>query len=332
MFANKPELTAIAILSGLLLDCLIGDPAFTWHPVRVIGRWASLMEGLFRRLAGSGRQRERLAGTASWLLVLLPLCTSALLGRLAMYKLHIAGGLIFDSLLVWVSIAPRDLSRHALAVKSALAADQAEASTLPTRGRIAVGRIVGRDVSQLDYEGCARACVESVAESSVDGVCAPLFWAAVLGPVGALAYRAINTMDSMFGHRDERYQFFGYTAARMDDLANWLPARLSSWLAIVLAPLAGGSIKAAFDCYQRDRYKHTSPNAGHPESVYAGAFGIRLGGPVRYAEGLIEKSWMNASGGSTGIAHIRQAIRLMWLQSIASALAFTVVRLILPNQ
>jgi adenosylcobinamide-phosphate synthase len=186
--------------------------------------------------------------------------------------------------------------------------------------------IVGRDVSVLDETGVARACIESVAESSIDGVAAPIFWAALLGPWAAFAYRSVNTMDSMFGHRNARYFSFGLVAARADDAANWLPARLSSLLACLVAPSAGGTIRGACTSFFHYRRSHASPNAGHPESAYAGAFGLRLGGPVSYPEGLTVKPWMNPGGRDAAIGDIKKAVRLMYVQTFASSMAFLACR------
>ncbi|OHD16641.1 MAG: hypothetical protein A2087_14465 [Spirochaetes bacterium GWD1_61_31] len=331
---------AIAIGGALLLDSLIGDPAFAWHPVRLLGRLAAAGEKLGRRLfaapekdsqpdpAATDRaaRRLKLAGAACWLAVCaiayaFSAGVSALLG-----SLHPAAGLAGDIIIIWASIAPADLARHANRVRRALRRDRLDGSGEPHRARAALAMIVGRDVSRLDAAGCARAAAESVAESSVDGVAAPLFWAALFGPAAAFVYRAINTMDSMFGHHNERYENFGLVPARADDVANFFPARLSAVLACLVAPLAGGSLPAALRCLALNRLKHASPNAGHPEAAYAGAFGLRLGGPTHYAEGLADKPWLNAGGGECREAHIGQAIRLMYAQSLASGVAFLALR------
>ncbi|MBU0934485.1 MAG: cobalamin biosynthesis protein [Spirochaetes bacterium] len=190
--------------------------------------------------------------------------------------------------------------------------------------------IVGREVSKLDSTGCCRAAIESVAESSIDGAAAPLFWAAVLGPWGAFLYRAINTMDSLFGHKNERYRWFGFTAAKMDDFFNVIPARLSSLLAILLAPAVCGSSTKGLRIFKKERLHHASPNAGHPEAAYAGILGIRLGGPIRYAEGPLEKPWFNAAGNACEPADITRSVRLMFVQTGCSALLFLLLRLGLP--
>lgn len=312
----------LALALGLALDALVGDPVSRWHPVRLLGSFAAASE----RVARAAARDQGLAGALAWLAVAGGsggLCYLAWAGALA---LHPALGVAAGALMVWASIAPKDLAAHALRVRLALAEDESDAAGAwprsPERGRRAVSMLVGRDTSALDAAGVARACVESVAESSIDGAAAPLFWAAILGPWAAFAYRAVNTMDSMFGHKDERYLRFGLVPARADDAANWLPARLSSALACALAPLAGGDARGAFRSFRAYRLAHESPNAGHPEAAYAGALGLRLGGPSRYAEGVIDKPWMNPGGGEAEPGDIAKAVRLMRLQTAASAALF----------
>lgn len=330
---------AVAIAGGLVLDALIGDPAVSWHPVRSLGRLAEAAEKASRRLFGApalaaeaGRSvarpsslRARLAGAFAWLFVAGAGGATAWLLCACARAAHPALGSAADALVVWASIAPADLAAHAGRVGRALDRD-AERDGGPALGRRAVSMLVGRDVSGLDYSGVARACVESVAESSVDGAAAPLFWAALLGPWAAFAYRAVNTMDSMFGHKDDRYRDFGLVPARADDVANWLPARVSSVVACAAAPLVRGSARAALGSFLRWRLAHESPNAGHPESAYAGALGLRLGGPSRYAEGVIDKPWINPDGRDASPADIGRAVVLMYAQTVLSAAAFVAAR------
>lgn len=315
----------LAVALGLALDAAIGDPAFAWHPVRLIGRLAARAEGFARRLiapgAGpcvpGGRRSRRLAaaGALAWAAVMAATTAAALLLERAAAAAHPALGLAAGALVVWSSVAPRDLALHARRVKAALEAELAEGAAEPRRGRAAVAMLVGRDVSRLDYAGVARACVESVAESSVDGAAAPLFWALILGPWAGLAYRAANTMDSMFGHKDGRYYSFGLVAARADDALNWAPARLAGFLACLAAPAVGGRVGTALRVYRTYRSAHDSPNAGHPEAAYAGSLGLRLGGPTAYAEGLAQKPWMLPEGRDPGPEDIGRAIRLLTWQS-----------------
>ncbi len=347
---------ALAIALGLLLDAAMGDPRWNLHPVRILGSLAAKAEGaalvLSRRVisrcgpsrCGLGRPGEPapavsqlpeltapsgprvprlvMAGALAWLAVCC-ISAGAALGFVFLARaLHPAAAVMAEALVVWASIAPSDLARHAYRVARGLDRDRRACRAEPEEGRRAVAMIVGRKVEALDYSGVSRACVESVAESSVDGAAAPLFWAALFGPWAAFLYRAVNTMDSMFGHKDARYYSFGLVAARADDVANWLPARISAIVACLAAPLAGGSAGGALRSFLRYRNRHASPNAGQPESAYAGAFGLRLGGPVLYAEGLIDKPWMNPSGRDAEAADIRRAVRLMAVQTVLSAAVF----------
>lgn len=320
---------SVAILGALVLDAIIGDPAVSWHPVRLLGRLAGLAETSARRMflvsdsandfksLGSSVTRARIAGAVTWLFVGVTAGGLAWLLCATAHGPHPIIGVAVDSAVVWASIAPADLAAHAKRVRRALLGKDG----LPA-GRAAVSMLVGRDVSSLDEAGVARACVESVAESSIDGAAAPLFWAALLGPWAAFTYRAINTMDSMFGHKDEQYVHFGLVAAKTDDIANWLPARLSSVVACAVAPIVGGKAGRAFDSFRRWRLAHQSPNAGHPESAYAGALGLRLGGPSRYSEGVIDKPWINPDGAEATADDIRRAIVLMYAQTVLSAALF----------
>ncbi|MFH2114530.1 MAG: CobD/CbiB family cobalamin biosynthesis protein [Spirochaetota bacterium] len=341
--------SVLAIGLALLMDALLGDPVFNWHPVRLMGRLAAAMEGFCRRLSGlpvpadatrglgcaspvgaRAELRAVAAGALAWALTFgLSAGLALVVSRLAAL-FHPAFGLALDAAIIWASVAPRDLASHALRVKRALERDRRELVDVsregPVHGRAAVAMIVGREISVLDETGVAKACIESVAESSIDGAAAPLFWSTLLGPWAALAYRCVNTMDSMFGHRNARYFSFGLVAARADDLANWLPARLSSILACLAAPLAGGSIRGSLASFFRYRRSHASPNAGHPEAAYAGAFGLRLGGPVSYPEGLAEKPWMNPDGRAAGIMDIHRAVKLMYIQTLVSAIVFLACR------
>jgi len=191
--------------------------------------------------------------------------------------------------------------------------------------------IVGRKVERLSYGEVSRAAVESVAESSIDGAAAPLFWACLFGPAAAFAYRAVNTMDSMFGHKTERYLDFGLVPARADDAANYFPARLSSLLACIAAPFLGLSLHGAFRSFFKYRLAHASPNAGHPEAAYAGALGINLGGPVRYDEGIVDKPFMNPLGRDPESGDIKKSVRLMYVQTILSAAVFLGFRIALKD-
>jgi adenosylcobinamide-phosphate synthase len=180
--------------------------------------------------------------------------------------------------------------------------------------------IVGRDSASLDREGIVRACVESVAENTVDGITAPLFWAAVGGPLGALLYKAVNTMDSTFGYKNERYLNFGLAAARLDDLANWLPARITAVAMLVAAWLGRFSAAGAWRIFRRDRYNHASPNSGLSESVMAGALEIRLGGPAVYFGKTVDKPTIGDDLNRPEPVYIEKANRLLAITTTLMAL------------
>jgi adenosylcobinamide-phosphate synthase len=209
--------------------------------------------------------------------------------------------------IIYTTIAARDMTLHSMAVFRALVA-----ADLP-QARHRAAAIVGRDTDQLDEAGVLRATVESVAESTVDGVTAPLLFAVVAGPVGAMVYRAINTLDSMFGYRDERYGEFGWAAARIDDAANYLPARITAPLLCLAAMIVRRRPLAALRILVRDGRKHASPNAGLTEAAMAGALGVQLGGLDYYGRQPLEKPTLGDPLRPLERNHIRQANALMLL-------------------
>jgi adenosylcobinamide-phosphate synthase len=258
------------IAIALLLDLVLGDPRWMPHPVRLIGRLIAALEGPARRAIPDAR----LAGSVTALAVILTaaLTTGAMIG--------IAGWihpLLEDAvsiLLLYTTLAARDLADHSIGVYRALERfDLAEARRL-------VSWLVGRDTERLTEAEVVRAAVESVAENTVDGIIAPLFFAAIGGPAVAMAYKAVSTLDSMIGYRSERYIDFGRTAAKIDDGANYIPARLAAPIITAAAALTGGRATAAWRIARRDGRKHLSPNAGIAEAAFAGALGIRLGGVI----------------------------------------------------
>ena len=207
-------------------------------------------------------------------------------------------------------MALRTLDREARAVAQALASGDLPAA------RRQVSHLVGRDTGALDGAGVARAAVESVAESSVDGVTAPLFFAALGGGPLAMAYRAVNTLDSMVGHKDARHRDIGWASARLDDLLNWVPARLTGGLLVLSASLCGENAGGGWRVSRRDRLKHASPNAGHPEAAVAGALGLRLGGPLSYGGEVQDKPWIGDGTAEAGAGDILRAMRLVHVAAL----------------
>jgi len=294
---------AYQILAAVALDLLVGDPHSWPHPVRGIGWLAQRLERPMRRLI----RDEKTAGIVAVLLVAATTGISAW-GLIRLARLcHPLAADIVSVLLIYMTIAAHDLARHSCAVFRALAAgDLAQA-------RRRVGQIVGRDTAHLDEAGVARAAVECVAESTVDGITAPLFFAIMAGPVGAMIYRAINTLDSTFGYTNDRYIRFGWAAARLDDLANYLPARVTAPLIGLAAALLCQRPIQSWRILRRDGRKHASPNSGLPEAAMAGALGIQLGGMSYYDGERLEKPAIGEPNVPIAAAHILAANAVMFV-------------------
>jgi adenosylcobinamide-phosphate synthase len=277
------------VIAALAFDALIGDPDWLWrrvgHPVSLIGALIDLLDRKFNHEDQSPEQRKSEGINSTAILVVIAIAVGALIQFVVQ---TLPAGNIILALIASIFIAQRSLYQHVADVRAAFAEGGLPAA------REAVSMIVGRDPEQLDEAGVCRAGIESCAENFSDGVVAPVFWLALLGLPGLIAYKAINTADSMIGHRTERYESFGWAAARLDDLVNLVPARLSALLLAVAAPMAGGSIRTALSVVQRDASKHRSPNAGWPESAMAGALGLALAGPRRYAEHVADDPFLNA--------------------------------------
>ncbi|MEM0936921.1 MAG: adenosylcobinamide-phosphate synthase CbiB [Pseudomonadota bacterium] len=276
---------AAMMLVALVLDALIGWPDWLFrrigHPVTWIGALIGALDGALNRPRWSTRARVRLGALTTLVCV-----SAALLPMLALHWLLPDGwiGVLLGGLAAWPLVAARGLYDHVAAVARPLAAGAIQ------EARAAVALIVGRDPQRLDRAGIARAALESLAENASDGVVAPIFWGVLLGLPGIAAYKAINTLDSMIGHRTPRHAAFGYVAARLDDAANLIPARLTG----PLLGLASGRIRRAIGVMRRDARQHRSPNAGWPEAAMAGALGVRLSGPRVYADSIADEPWLNA--------------------------------------
>lgn len=290
------------ILIAVALDLLLGDPRWLPHPVRGIGWLAVRLEMRFRRTFGA----TRFAGLCT------AICTCVAAGatawgaiRLAALAHPLAGDFV-SILVIYTTIAARDLARHSAAVYRSLASDD----IIEARRR--VGALVGRDTAHLEESGVVRAAVESVAESTVDGVTAPLMFAVVAGPVGAMIYRTVNTLDSMFGHLDATYRHFGWASARIDDLANYIPARCTAPLVCIAALLLHLRPRLALETLLRDGRKHASPNAGLTEAAMAGALGVQLGGTNYYDGKALEGPTIGEAVVPLSRYHIRLANLLMF--------------------
>ena len=316
--------TLFVVVAALAFDALIGDPDWLWrrlpHPVAVIGSGIGWLDRTLNLDTRSPAQRK-LAGIG---VVVLLLATSASAGVLIEMALRqIAFGNLLIGLVASTLIAQRSLYQHVARVRDAFADGGLDAA------RRAVSMIVGRDPDQLDEAGVSRAAIESCAENFSDGVVAPVFWLALLGLPGLIAYKAINTADSMIGHLSPRYASFGWAAARLDDLVNLIPARLSGLLVAAVAPVAGGATSAAFKVMWRDAAKHRSPNAGWPESATAGALGVALAGPRRYGTRIVDDVFLNAEARQEATSDdIGRALRLLIAACLLEAAAYAALALV----
>ena len=276
-------LRLFALLLGFLLDLLLGDPRWLPHPIRAIGALIAALEKALRRLFPK-RQGGELAGGAALVILVL-----ALSGGFTLLVLWLCGqvGLwlrfLAETVLCYQLLATRSLKGESMKVYQALKAGDLEGA------RHAVSMIVGRDTQRLDEAGVARAAVETVAENASDGVIAPLFFLAIGGAPLGMVYKAVNTMDSMVGYKNDRYLWFGRCAAKLDDLVNFIPARLAGLLMCLGAGFSGFDGPNALRIFRRDRKNHKSPNSAHTEAAAAGALHIQLGGPNYYFGKLVDK-------------------------------------------
>ncbi|MBW6520675.1 MAG: adenosylcobinamide-phosphate synthase CbiB [Desulfoarculaceae bacterium] len=335
MFFDIFELQLLCVLA---LDLLLGDPRWFPHPVRIIGWFCVRCELLFRRVF-VGR---RIAGTAT---VVAVLAVSLGLVAMVLQAAALFSPLLADGMavfLLYTSIAARDLIRHSRDVYTALR-QEGESGLLA--GRRAVGMIVGRDTAALDRAGVIRATVETVAENMVDGVAAPLFYAvigAILAPflgmspvvlaaLCAMGYKAVNTMDSMFGYKNEQYLAFGWAAAKLDDVANFIPARLSGLLLVAASSLLGLDGKNGLRIFLRDRLNHASPNSGHSEAAVAGALRVQLGGDSVYFGQTVCKPTIGERTRELADSDVLLANRLMLAGSALFVMLLLLLRRILPG-
>lgn len=312
----------IALTAGILIDWIIGDPHALPHPVRLIGRLISALENRLLGDTGPDRvrnsRRERRNGTLLWLLVVLAvtLVTAGIL--CGAYLLHPYAGILCETILTAYLLAAGSLYRESMQVAVKLRKEGIPAA------RRALSMIVGRDTDRLEEEEIIKAAVETVAENTSDGVIAPLLYAAAGGPMLGFFYKAVNTMDSMLGYRNERYEAFGRTAAKADDVLNYLPSRISALLMIPACRLLGVFSenyrgREAFRIWRRDRRNHLSPNSAQTESVCAGALGIRLGGAHEYGGIPVEKPTIGDEVRKAEPADIGRANTLMFTTEILSA-------------
>lgn len=321
-----------AFIAGFVLDLLIGDPHFIPHPVRLIG---SLISSLDKRLncdAGYNSSEKKLnlikykRGMLLAFTVIFATFAMSVIIIVAAYSINLYAGVIAEAVMTWQILATKCLRVESMRVYDALKTDGVDA------GRRAVSMIVGRDTSVLDAAGVTRAAVETIAENTSDGVIAPMLYTAIGGPVLGFVYKAVNTMDSMLGYKNDKYMYFGRFAARLDDVVNFIPARISAYLMIAAAFIGGRKFdgKNAYRIFKRDRFNHASPNSAQTESVCAGALRVQLAGDAVYFGKLVKKKYIGDGLREIEYEDIKRANRLMYITAfLCELLSVAVMSLVL---
>ncbi len=295
MFASRP----VGVLAGFLADLALGDPK-RGHPVAVFGQAAASLERVTYR-------DSRIAGAVH---------VGVLIGALGMLGAVLRGSIVATALATWIALGGRSLARTGISM-----AELVERGDIDGARRL-LPSLCGRDPARLDEAGLTRAALESVAENTSDAQVAPLLWAAAGGVPAVLGYRGINTLDAMIGHRSPRYVQFGWAAARLDDLANFIAARVTAALVVLCAPVVDGSPSEAVRAWRRDAARHPSPNAGVVEAAFAGALGVQLGGPTHYHHELQIRPTLG-EGRAPAAADLRRAVTLSRVVSAAAAVLVT---------
>lgn len=312
----------LLMLGGFILDGIFGDPAWLVHPVVIMGKAITALEKFLRKRLPNTPEGERLGGCI--LAMALPVGTLLITGGVCWLFYRISPILGFAIELLWCAQA---LAAKGLAQESTNVYRELVKGDLPASRR-AVSRIVGRDTAELTSEGVTKAAVETVAENASDGVIAPLFYMMLGGAPLALVYKAINTVDSMVGYKNEKYLNFGRAAAKLDDAANYLPSRIAALLWIASAALTGNDAKSAWRIWRRDRRKHASPNSAQTESACAGALNVQLAGPATYFGKYCDKPTIGDAVRAIEPGDILRANKMMYTASLLGLAAAVLVRIL----
>lgn len=311
----------IAFVCGFVLDLVFGDPHALPHPIRLIGTLIAGLEKKLLKLQMRDEKKEFYKGILLVALVLL--CTGSVIAFILIvaYWLHPVAGIVIESVMTYQILATKCLKDESMKVYQSLNEQGLEA------GRVAVSMIVGRDTNVLDETGVVKAAVETVAENTSDGVIAPMLYTALGGPVLGFVYKAVNTMDSMVGYKNDKYLYFGRVAAKLDDVVNFIPARISAYLMIAAAYIGGKAFdgKQAYRIYKRDRRNHASPNSAQTESVCAGALGIQLAGDASYFGKVVKKPYIGDAHRAVEREDIVRVNRLMYVTAVISEVLCLVI-------
>ena len=313
----------IALLLGFFIDLLLGDPHSIPHPVVWIGKLITAVEKVVRRIFPKTVRGENIAGGVLWVIVVLVSTAVPALLLYAAYRIHPAAGLVLESIMCWQILATRSLRDESMKVYAALK------KGVPEEYRRAVSMIVGRDTAELDDLAVTRAAVETVAENASDGVIAPMLFLALGGAPLGFFYKAANTMDSMLGYVEMPYKNIGLVPAKMDDVLNYIPARLSALLMLAAGALLRLDAKNGWRIWRRDRRNHASPNSAQTESVCAGLLGVRLAGDACYHGVLRKKPYIGDARREIEYEDIPRAGRLLYATAALSLLLFGGIKFLL---
>lgn len=310
----------IEITLGFLLDLIIGDPQNPIHPIRIIGSLCKTIEKFFRKIL---KKSLKVAGLMTWISVILIVFLFNYYLLKGAYAINNIFGVVLASIMIYFCISTKALKVEGLKVVKYIIKDDIEGA------RKQLSYIVGRDTQNLDKESILKAVVETVAENMSDGVIAPLFYAGIGGAPLAFLYKAVNTMDSMFGYKNDKYYDFGYFPAKLDDVFNYIPARLTGYFTVIIAFVLGLDYKNSFKIYNRDKNNHSSPNSAHPEAAVAGALGVRLGGANYYFGKLVEKPTIGDNLEKVDLNKVNQTNRILYGVSILGYIMAVIIRYIL---
>lgn len=315
--------TLIAVIAAVLLDRVFGDPYSIPHPVRYIGKLIAFFDEKLRVPCNKDAKKERMAGLLLVVIVIAVTEGIVYVFLLFAYRINTVIGVALESFWCYQLLAARCLQLESKKVFDALIANDTE------KAREAVSMIVGRDTERLDGTGITKAAVETVAENTSDGVIAPLLFMMLFGTLGGFFYKTVNTMDSMVGYKNDNYRYFGTAAAKLDDVCNYIPSRLSALLMIVTAAISGYDAKNAYKIWRRDRRKHASPNSAQTESACAGALNIRLAGEAWYFGVKHEKPYIGDDIRKVEAEDICRSWKLMYGSEYILLLLYMITKLLL---
>jgi len=317
------QYTLIALICGFLLDLIIGDPHWLYHPVRGIGKLITILEKILRRSFPKSKRGELIAGGFLVALVVVITVTLPFIILILIFRWNVYAGITVESIMCAQLLATKSLKDESMKVRDALLQGNLEG------GRTAVSMIVGRDTKNLMEEGIVKATVETVAENTSDGCIAPMLYMIIGGPIVGFLYKAVNTMDSMVGYKNDKYIYFGRAAAKLDDILNYIPARLSAYLMILASAIRNYHPCNAWKIYHRDRYNHSSPNSAHTEAVVAGALDIQLAGDAFYFGVLYHKKTIGDPIRPVEVEDIKRANELLYITAILGIVFFSAIKIMI---